>query len=59
MPARVIHSEHVVAICLQTGRVKDRARVAALREQFQLDLSFLAEVLRRHNLEKKWKSWTE
>ena len=59
VPTRVVRAEHLVAICLQTGRAKDRARVALLREQSHLDLTFLADVLRRYSLEEKWKSWTE
>jgi hypothetical protein len=55
---RVLRSEHLVAISLQTGRDKDRERVRILREQTKLDLNFLAEVLRRHNLEERWKLWT-
>jgi hypothetical protein len=59
VPARVLRSEHLVAICLQTGRSKDRERVRILREQAKLDSKFLADVLRRHELEEKWKLWTE
>jgi hypothetical protein len=56
--SRVLRAEHLIAICLQTGREKDRARVSALREQAALDAEFLAAVLHRHNLEEKWKLWT-
>jgi len=56
---RVLRSEHLVAICLQTGRDKDRERVRILREQATLDLDFLASLLKRHQLEDKWKLWTE
>jgi hypothetical protein len=59
VPARVLRSEHLVAICLQTGRSKDRERVRILREQSKLDLNFLADVLRRHDLEEKWQLWRE
>ena len=59
VPARVVRAEHLVAICLQTGRQKDRERVRILREQAKLDLDFLADVLKRHQLEGKWKLWTE
>ena len=59
VPARVLRSEHLVAICLQTERNKDREQVRILREQAKLDQNFLAEVLRRHQLEDKWKLWTE
>lgn len=55
---RVVRAEHLVAICLQTGRTKDRARVAMLREQAQLDMTMLADILKRHQLEERWKEWT-
>jgi hypothetical protein len=56
---RVLRPEHLVAICLQTGRPKDRERVRLLREQGALETEYLAAVLRHHNLEEKWKSWKE
>ena len=59
VPARVVRAEHLIAICLQTGRAKDRARVAMLREQAHLDHELLADILNRHQLERKWKLWTE
>ncbi len=55
---RVLRAEHLAAICLQTGRAKDRDRLRILREQASLDRQYLAEVLRRHDLEGKWKEWT-
>ena len=55
---RVVRAEHLIAICLQTGRDKDRERVRILREQAELDTDYLAVVLQRHNLEGKWKPWT-
>jgi hypothetical protein len=57
--ARVLRSEYLIAIALQTGRSKDRERVRILREQAQLDLELLADILMRHQLEEKWKQWTE
>jgi len=59
VPARVVRSEYLLAIALQAGRNKDRERVRILREQAKLDQNFLADVLRRHQLEGKWKLWTE
>jgi hypothetical protein len=56
---RVLRSEHLVAIALQTGRSKDRERVRILREQASLDMDLLADILKRHQLEEKWKQWTE
>ena len=57
VPARVVRAEHLIAICLQTGRAKDRARVAMLREQAHLDHELLADILNRHQLEETWKLW--
>jgi len=48
VPARVVRAEHLIAICLQTGRAKDRARVAMLREQAHLDHELLSEIPNRH-----------
>ena len=57
-PTRVVRAEHLIAICLQTGRDKDRERVRILREQAELDMNYLAGVIQRHGLEGKWKQWT-
>jgi hypothetical protein len=57
-PTRVVRAEHLIAICLQTGRDKDRERVRIFREQAELDMNYLAGVLQRHGLEGKWKQWT-
>lgn len=59
VPARVLRSEHLVAIALQTGRGKDRERVRILREQASLDMDLLADILNRHQLEETWKQWTD
>jgi hypothetical protein len=59
VPTRILRSEYLVAIALQTGRSKDRERVRILREQAKLDTNLLADILRRHELEEKWKQWTE
>ena len=55
---RVLRAEHLVAICVQTGRDKDRQRVRVFREQAELDQTLLADVLARHHLEPRWKLWT-
>src|SRR5438034_669494 len=54
---RVLRAEHLVAICLQTGRDKDRERVRILCAQAKLDMDYLAGVLARHQLEAKWNEW--
>jgi hypothetical protein len=55
---RVLRVEHVLAICVQTGRGKDRERIRLLREQAIMDKEYLADILRRHELEGRWKEWT-
>ena len=55
--ARVLRAEHLAAICVQTGRPKDRERARLLREQATLDADYLAAVLARHGLAGKWREW--
>jgi hypothetical protein len=55
---RVVRAEHLIAICLQTGRDKDRERVRIFHEQAELDTNYLVGVLQRHGLEGNWKQWT-
>jgi hypothetical protein len=53
-PVRVMLAEHLVAIMLKTGRLKDRARVQMFLSQDAVDREVLADILRRHGLEDKW-----
>jgi hypothetical protein len=39
---KVLGAEHLVAICLQTGRTKDRERVRILQEEADLDSVYLS-----------------
>ena len=55
---RVLRVEHLLAICVQTGRAKDRERIRLIREQATVDHEYLAGILRRHRLEGRWKEWT-
>lgn len=57
-PTRVLSAEHLAAICVQTGREKDRQRVRVFLEEAELDAERLDAVLRRHNLKGKWNQWT-
>ncbi len=45
--------------CRVKGTREDRERVRIFREQSDIDESYLAEVLRRHDLDEKWKQLTE
>jgi len=52
---RVMQAEHLVAIMLQTGRLKDQARIAQFMEHEVVDQERLADILTRHGLIEKWK----
>jgi len=55
---RVLRPEHLAAICVQTGREKDRQRVRVFLEESALDKEYLNGVLARHDLKQKWNLWT-
>jgi hypothetical protein len=51
---RVFQYEHLLAIMAETGRAKDKARIALALESAQPDKAKLEDILRRHNLVDKW-----
>jgi len=53
---RIMLAEHLIAIMLQTGRLKDHARIAQFLEQGVIDEERLADILTRHGLIEKWKN---
>jgi hypothetical protein len=53
-PVRIILAEHLVAIMLKTGRLKDRARVQMFLSQDAVDRDLLTDVVKRHGLDKEW-----
>jgi hypothetical protein len=53
-PVRVMLAEHLVAIMLKTGRLKDRARVQMFLSQEAVDLEVLNEIIKRYALENSW-----
>jgi hypothetical protein len=53
---RVMQAEHLVAIMLQTGRLKDHARIGQFVELDALDQKQLANILVRHGLIKQWET---
>jgi hypothetical protein len=57
LEARCLTAEHVVAIAIKLGRLKDLARVQAFLEQKAVDLSALEDVLERHHLMDNWLSF--
>lgn len=54
---RVIKAEHLMAIMLQTGRLKDLARLSQFVESGNFDHAELETVLVRHGLLQKWKEF--
>ncbi len=55
---QVLRVEHLIAICVQTGRAKDRERVNLFRSYPQIDHNLLETILKRHALESRWREWT-
>jgi len=56
---RVVSPEHLLAIMLQTGRPKDRARAALFVEEAEVDSDRLRQILDRHGLSDRWTALTE
>jgi hypothetical protein len=54
LTARCLRAEHVVAIAIKLGRLKDLARVQAFLEQRAVDLHLLKQTLQRHGLIGDW-----
>lgn len=57
VPTRVMTSEHLVAIALQTGRAKDNIRILQFIEQEAVHRGKLNDVLVRHGLTQKWQEF--
>jgi hypothetical protein len=54
LKARCLRAEHIVAMAVKLGRLKDLARVQAFLEHGVVDLTALRDVLRRHDLTVDW-----
>jgi len=55
---RVLRVEYLLAIMIQTGRPKDKVRVAQLLEEATVNRGYLEKVLARHGLREKWDEFT-
>ncbi len=53
-PPWVMRPEHLIAICLETGRSKDYERIAKFIEQGVFDAEALMRILADHGLVEKW-----
>lgn len=54
IPVRVVLPEHLVAIMLRVGRLKDFARIETFLSQDAVNRDVLEDVLERHGLDGKW-----
>lgn len=59
VPARVMTTEHLMAIALQTGRGKDFARLVTFAEARTANDAKLHDILARHGLEAAWKRFEQ
>lgn len=57
VPTRVFSAEHLVALALESGRAKDKARVLQFVEAGVLDAERLQGILQRHNLVDRWRQF--
>lgn len=55
----VLKPEYLIAIMLQTGRKKDKLRLAQFLEEISIDSNSLQDILARHNLTEKWTQASE
>lgn len=55
--ARCLRAEHVVAIAVSVGRLKDLARIETFLNQRAVELAALKDVLERHRLQAQWKTF--
>ncbi len=49
--------EYLAALCVQTGRPKDRERVRLFIEEATMDMEKLRRIPAKHNLENTWNDW--
>ena len=54
VPVRVFSAEHLMAIALDTGRLKDHMRIVQFIEAGVFEPAKLDEILQRHRLVDKW-----
>lgn len=57
VPVRVVLAEHLVAIMLKVGRLKDIARIDMFLSQDAVSIDKLEDVIQRHGLTDKWAAY--
>jgi len=55
--ARVMRAEHLIAIKLQIGQVRDLLHVQMLLQQAKIDHAYLQSILERFGLKEKWQAF--
>jgi hypothetical protein len=53
-PARVFTAEHLAAIALQVGRVKDKLRLLQFIQADKLDMARFEAIVQRRQLDERW-----
>ncbi len=51
---RVVRAEHLVAIMVQTGRAKDKERMALFLKEAKINRKELTGIIQRHGLDTEW-----
>ncbi len=59
VPTHIFTQEHLMAICLETARPKDLARLVQFTQEGDPDEKMFVEILGRHGLQGKWTSFQE
>jgi hypothetical protein len=54
VPVRVVLPEHLLAIMLRVGRLKDFARIQMFLSQDAVKIDLAEDIIRRHGLNEKW-----
>ncbi len=56
---KILKAEYLIAIFLKVFRHKDREKLIRLLDQTKIDKNYLTEILKRHNLDKKFEDFLE
>jgi predicted nucleotidyltransferase len=51
---KILRPEYLIAIFLRVYRAKDREKIIKLLDQAKIEKTFLSDILKRHNLDKKF-----
>ena len=57
VPTKVLSAEHLAAICVQTGRIKDKIRVEMFLRSRQFDKEMFLSILDKYQLRERFSAW--